>query len=559
MPDDRGAVAVGRAWRSVRVRTTLAAAAVTAVAVALAGWLLVSAVEDTQLGRLRDQAEARLDDVEARLEHGVDPQQAVDAAAGAGPGLEFVQVLDGDGATVGAGPTFDVMGRPAAIAIEGDAGTLVVSQRSGAPPPTGDGEAAALPPAGDAAAGTAGSSQQTAEAAPGTGSAESGTSDVTAGGSEAGSPEHTTRLVAPTVISTRGFEQTRRTADTPTGRYTVVAAVPIDEVQRSVDAVTQALWVALPVLVGVVALAAWWFVGRALRPVEAIRAQAAAIGGATIHRRVPEPDTDDEIGRLARTMNAMLARLEAASTRQRQFVSDASHELRSPVAAIRADLEVALAEGEAADWPDVARAALAEEHRLERLLADLLLLASADEAAPRSPGRPVDLAAVVADEAGRPRRVPVEVVGAGRPAPVAGSEAQLARVVTNLVDNAARHARAEVRVTVAVAPARRGAPARARVTVDDDGPGVPPGDRRRVFERFTRLDDARSRDEGGAGLGLAVVRSIVERHGGAVWVEDSPLGGARLVVEMPPAAASPPNPSAPARDEPSGRGDGPGG
>ena len=144
-----------------------------------------------------------------------------------------------------------------------------------------------------------------------------------------------------------------------------MAAAPVDEVQRSVDAVRRALWVALPALVALVAVAAWWLVGRALRPVEAIRAQVDEISGTTIHRRVPEPASGDEIGRLARTMNAMLARLEGASTRQRQFVSDASHELRSPVTAIRADLEVALAEGERADWPAVATAVLAEESRLE--------------------------------------------------------------------------------------------------------------------------------------------------------------------------------------------------
>ena len=271
---------------------------------------------------------------------------------------------------------------------------------------------------------------------------------------------------------------------------------------------------------------------------KAIRSEVAAIGGATMHRRVPAPATDDEIGRLAHTMNAMLGRLEASATRQRQFVSDASHELRSPVTAIRADLEVALSEGDHADWPTVAREVLAEESRLEALLADLLILAATDEGASVPAGAEVDVAELAQVEAARPHRVPV-AAEVDDPAPVAGSEGQLARVVTNLVDNAARHASTAVRVSVmpvAVTPAPGSGGARWwRLTVDDDGPGIPAADRERVFERFTRLDDGRVRDAGGAGLGLAVVRSIVARHGGRVGATGSPLGGARLVVELPAA------------------------
>lgn len=499
MPD-RGAL--GLAWRSLRVRTTVAAAAVTAVAVALAGWLLVRSVEDTQIGELRDRAEAQVAAVEARLEAGLAPQDAVDAAMAAGP-PGFVEVVDEDGNTVAVGPTLTVGGQQAAIAIEGEAGTLVYRSSGSVPavPPPG----AAGEPSGDVV----------------------------------GTESQSTRLLPPTVISTRRLERIHREVDTPTGRYSVVAAAPVDEVARSVDAVRRGLWVGLPALVALVALAAWRLVGRALRPVEAIRAQVDEISGTTIHRRVPEPGSGDEIGRLARTMNAMLGRLEAASTQQRRFVSDASHELRSPVAGIRADLEVALAEGGAADWPGVARAVLAEESRLEGLLADLLILASGDEEARPPAGGPVDLAAVAREVAERPRRVPVDLVpvGAG-PLPVAGSGAELGRVVTNLVDNAARHARARVEVTVGRVPGP-GEPTCWRLAVDDDGPGVPAGERERVFERFTRLDDARARDAGGAGLGLAVVRSIVGRHRGAAWVEDGPLGGARFVVELPAAGRVP--------------------
>jgi len=484
---------VGPAWWSLRVRTTLAAAAVTAVAVALAGWLLLRSIEDTQLAHVRDLAEAQVAAVERRLEAGDPPDEAIDAhlELGTGP-LPLVQILDEQGRTVAAGPTLEVAGRQGVIALTGEAGGLVIS-RTG-PPPDVLGEG------------------------PGAGAA---------GG---GPQERTVQLLPRSVLSAQ-LESIVREVDTPNGRYTVVAAAPIDEVQRSVDAVRRALWVALPALVALVALVAWWLVGHALRPVEAIRAQVDEISGTTIHRRVPEPASGDEIGRLARTMNAMLGRLEAAATRQRQFVSDASHELRSPVTAIRADLEVALAEGDGADWPGVATAVLSEESRLEALLADLLILAAGDEAPPPPPvgtGAAVDLADLARAEARRPHAVPVTAGVTGlHPTTVTGSSEQLARVVTNLVDNAARHAQGRVAVGVT------GDGRRVRLTVDDDGPGVPEADRERVFERFTRLDDARARDAGGTGLGLAVVRSIAERHRGAAWMEAGPLGGARAVVELP--------------------------
>jgi signal transduction histidine kinase len=340
-------------------------------------------------------------------------------------------------------------------------------------------------------------------------------------------------------------EHLTRTVTSPSGdELTLQAAAPVDEVQENLAAVRRALWMGVPALVAAVAAVAWYLVGRALRPVEAIRAEVAAIGGTTIHRRVPAPGTDDEIGRLAHTMNGMLDRLETAADRQRQFVSDASHELRSPVAAIRTDVEVALREGDRADWSTVGAAVLAEEARLERLLDDLLTLASADESggAPR-PDERVDVDDLVADVAARPRRVPVRWarrVGATEhdELTVAGRGDDLARMLTNLVDNAARHADGEVDVGVDLASSPSGTKV-VHLVVDDDGPGIPSADRRRVFDRFTRLDDGRARDGGGAGLGLAVVRSIAMSHRGRVWVDDAPGGGARVVVELPLAPAGP--------------------
>jgi signal transduction histidine kinase len=298
-----------------------------------------------------------------------------------------------------------------------------------------------------------------------------------------------------------------------------------------VSALEGTLAVGLPFLVALVAGLAWAVTGRALRPVEAMRAEVEAISGGTLHRRVPDPGSGDEVSRLARTMNAMLDRLEGASTRQRQFVSDASHELRSPVAAIRAQLEVALAEPDA-DWPAVARRALGEEARLETLVSDLLLLASTDEQRELRGAVDVDVAALAREEAARHRRLPVSLDGVvdGGACHVIGRPDQLTRVVANLLDNACRHAQTKVRASVARDNGD------VRLLVDDDGPGIPIEDRDRVFERFTRLDPSRVRaDQGSAGLGLALVRAVVERHHGTVRVDEAPSGGARLRVDLPAA------------------------
>ncbi|WP_435852591.1 sensor histidine kinase [Streptomyces sparsogenes] len=279
-------------------------------------------------------------------------------------------------------------------------------------------------------------------------------------------------------------------------------------------------------LVLFVAALTWLLVGRALRPVAAIREEFTEITERDLHRRVPVPRARDEIFRLARTMNATLDRLHQAMTRQRQFVADASHELRNPIAAVRAQLELALARPSRTDWPSAVHKALQDTERLQAVASDLLLLARLDaqEAPPRTP---VDLAALAAEEV---RRHPGTVGagdGGGRPAVVHGSRVQLSRLLTNLTDNALRHARATVSVGVRV---RDGM---VEVSVDDDGPGIPEADRERVFERFTRLDDARARQEGGTGLGLAIAKDIAHAHGGALTVHSSPQGGARLLLRLP--------------------------
>jgi signal transduction histidine kinase len=236
-------------------------------------------------------------------------------------------------------------------------------------------------------------------------------------------------------------------------------------------------------------------------------------------------------------MNEMLDRLQLARDRQRRFVADASHELKSPLAAVQAELEVALAHPQQADWTATATRLLAEDERMERLVADLLFLAQCDEGDFSSltvPAEVVALDDVVREETARLGgrwSVPVAVdiaVPPGRAA-VAGRPEHLARVVRNLLENAARHARTAVTVTLRANTAA----GELELVVADDGPGIEPADRARVFDRFTRLDDARSRDEGGSGLGLPIAREIVEAHGGRIVIGDGP--GGRLVVRVPAA------------------------
>lgn len=311
----------------------------------------------------------------------------------------------------------------------------------------------------------------------------------------------------------------------PTGDIVLTVASSLDPIHRTVDRVAGLLIFAVPSLVVLVGAAAWIMTGRTLRPVSAITGRVQEITSSTLDQRVPEPVLDDEIGQLARTMNAMLDRLEAASTAQKRFVSDASHELRSPVAAIRAQLETALLHPESTDWNEVGRTVLAEDDRLAGLVDNLLGLARLDEGSSKASGE-VDLDELVHAQLDRDFRVPVDRSGvvAGR---VVGVPDELTSVVRNLVDNAVRHAAGRVRVSLATEGPL------VRLVVEDDGPGVPVELRDKVFERFARLEEARSRDAGGAGIGLALVRRVVEAHQGRVWIQDSPLGGAAVLVELP--------------------------
>jgi len=367
------------------------------------------------------------------------------------------------------------------------------------------------------------------------------------------------------------------------GGETVIAAVAADQERNTVAALTRALLIGTPLLLLLLAGAIWLVVGTTLRPIAELRRGAQDVTRTGRPSALPVPEAHDEVHSLALTLNDMLSRLGQAQERQRGLVSDTAHELRSPIASIRAQLEVALDHPDSQDWRQTASDVLEDTLRLARLAEDLLVLARLDERdGRRHADLRVDLAALVGAEVSRHdgSRVPVVVAGqdqagqdrAGQdqggpdqrgpdqrgpdqrgpdqrgpdqrgpdqggqdqggqePCAVTGDADGLRRMLCNLIDNAVRYA--GTRVTVGIA---RDGP-RVRLTVTDDGPGIPPGDRQRAFGRFARLDDARSRDgddQGGAGLGLAIVRATAHAHDGSAWLEDA-QPGLRAVVLLPAA------------------------
>ena len=324
----------------------------------------------------------------------------------------------------------------------------------------------------------------------------------------------------------------------------VYVATGLDSVEHHVAVLSRLVFAGLPALLGLVAFAAWLAVGRALRPVEAIRSELADITARDLDRRVPESGAGDEVDRLAQTMNAMLDRLEASAERQRQFVSDASEELVAPLAATRTRIEAGLAARPAPEggWPATGADLLREHRRMERLVRDLLYLARVDAGAPRAPLAAVDLDDVVLSEVTRLRAVSpgndAQSPGSGvrfettavSAAPIEGRPEDLRRAVRNLLEHAERHARSTVRVGLWTDEHGD-----VTLTVEDDGVEQLPAELDLVFARFTRLpaSPASSRPgETGSGLGLAIVRDIAMAHGGNVSVE--PLSpGSRFVLRLP--------------------------
>jgi signal transduction histidine kinase len=310
---------------------------------------------------------------------------------------------------------------------------------------------------------------------------------------------------------------------------TVIVGRSLEGVTEAGGAVTRVLAVVIPLLLLIVGAVTFYVTGHALAPVDAIRSEVDAISSRELHRRVPLPASDDELTRLAKTMNQMLNRLEESQGRQRQFVSDASHELRSPVAAIRQEAEVTLAHPETTTTKELAAAVLDENLRLQRIVDDLLLLTSMDEGTAQLETRPVDLDDLVFEEAerlGSFSALKIDVADVSE-ASVSGDRDKMERLIRNLVDNAARHASSSIRLALHQEDGR------VFLQVDDDGPGIPAAQREFVFRRFSRLDGARDRSHGGAGLGLAIVAEIASAHGGSVSTKQAPLGGARFEVVFP--------------------------
>ncbi len=343
--------------------------------------------------------------------------------------------------------------------------------------------------------------------------------------------------------------------------FVLATSTPTTHIRHALDVTRRLLWTIGPALVLAVMAAAWVIVGRALRPVQAITSQVATIGARSLHERVPETEAADEIAELTRTMNSMLDRLETSTAAARRFVSDASHELRTPLAVIRAELEIGHTDAPPTDpepsgpgarsQPRAGTASVLRDEvdRLQTLVDDLVLLARSDEGRADLAGRTgmaagqdrrVDILDVLHHVAARRRRVPVAVEvgnGAGDELSMTGDAMALHRAVDHVVANAARHAATAVQV----AAQREGG--WILVTVDDDGPGIPAEDRAEVVQRFVRLDDARARDAGGAGLGLAVASDVAAAHHGRLTISDAPEPwcGARVTFTLP--AAEPGEPA----------------
>ncbi len=323
----------------------------------------------------------------------------------------------------------------------------------------------------------------------------------------------------------------------------LVVAAPLADVDRSMDRLQLLLLVAGPVALALAGGGGWLLTRAALRPVDRMTEQAGAIGADRLGDRVSVPDAADELTRLARTLNGMLERIEHGVVTQRRFVADASHELRTPLAVMRAELEVALRDHDpAADASEVLDSAAEEVARMSKIVDDLLTLAHRDENRLELLLEPVDLGVVATGVADQLRPLAEQAgvqlgVEAPAGAAVLADRARLTQVVTNLVDNAVKFTGAGGAVRVRVWEAADG----AGLAVADTGPGIAPEHLRRVFDRFYRLDAARSRARGGSGLGLAICRELVEAHGGRIWAESVVGAGSTFSLALPiqpPALAS---------------------
>jgi signal transduction histidine kinase len=312
------------------------------------------------------------------------------------------------------------------------------------------------------------------------------------------------------------------------GVYTVVVAATVQVQANTVSTVAWFLLGGTPLLLAVVGVSVWVLVGRSLRQVERIRGQVALINSQRLDGRVEVPPTADELQALALTMNTMLERLQAGDRDQRRFVSDASHELRSPLATLSAGVEIAAADPSGATWEEMKVVLAGETARMRHLVEDLLTLAKTSDGGLHLEAVDVDLDDVLDQELRRLRSTSSHRIEASlEPARITGDARRLGQVVRNVLDNAARHARSRISVSL-VSTARQ-----AVITIDNDGPPVPNPERERIFERFVRLDESRSREGGGSGLGLAIAAGIMAAHHGGIRATETPAGACRFELTFP--------------------------
>ncbi|SHE72842.1 Signal transduction histidine kinase [Ferrithrix thermotolerans DSM 19514] len=304
---------------------------------------------------------------------------------------------------------------------------------------------------------------------------------------------------------------------TAPGNYYVYVWASLQSVDQSVRTLLLILLAGFPLLITVVVVATWLTSKKAFEAVERIRVDVDEISETNLSRRVYEPSQGDEISRLAHTMNQMLERLEISTEERKRFVADASHELKSPLSALRASLEIAIRHPDEVDWVATARTGIAESQRMQHIIEDLLLLAKADAGQLLGTFQSVDIDELAVEECQRLRaltdvRFDLSDMSAGR---IQGDSERIRSVVRNLLENAVRHASSQVWVSL------KAVDSHVVFQVADDGKGVREQDREKIFDRFTRLDESRSRDRGGSGLGLAIVKSIVIAHGGTISVSDN--------------------------------------
>lgn len=583
-PGSRGSKGSLRPRRgSLRLRITLAATAIVGITL-LGGSAVYVVVQRAVLAQgVRAEAVSDADRVLARLESGATPAAAVaglgerDGAVTAVLSADGSRILgvSGDPVAVRAYETLAEPARSGTVSLSGENYAIETSsgsdQSTPAPtvtitPPSDDSTRSTEPTpgsggggsstddsggggsddsrgSGGGSSGSGGSSGGSGGGGSGGGSGGGGSDDVGAPAPGRGQPTLTAARPTPTPGSSSSSSSPSSSSSTAASDggagadvdFVVVAGRSLAAAAVSERATVTTLGIVIPVLLLVMAATTWFVVGRSLRPVERMRREVEGITAARLATRIPGPGGDDEIARLASTLNEMLDRLDDSARAQRRFVSDASHELRSPLAVMRQLAEVAQAYPGRIETELLADTVLTEGQRLADLVQGMLILARADEGGLEPSMHPVDVDDIVLAEAARLRKAGLVTVDATGIAPVRvdGDRGMLGQVVRNLADNAARHATSTVALSLAEVDGQ------LVLTVDDDGSGVADADRERIFARFVRLDEARARESGGSGLGLAIVRSLVAAHGGVVAVSGSPLGGARFTVTLPVHAAVP--------------------